>query len=149
MSALRHPMVIRLAGIGIGVVFLAAAAAKLWDPAALAQDIRHFRLIPSALTPLLAIVLPWIELLAALSLLARVRPRSGAWVALGALLVFTVAVAAAMARGLDFECGCFGTLAATRIGVRKLATNLALLAIASIAVLDPRPNPPAPRSEAL
>ena len=150
MSVLRHPVLIRLAGIGIGLVFLAAAIAKLADPGALAQQIRHYRLIPPAATPMLAIVLPGIELIAGLSLVVRVRPRSGAWVACGALLVFTVAVASAMARGLNFECGCFGSLAATRIGARKIAENLVLLLIAGIAALDPRAGeeaePPGPAS---
>jgi hypothetical protein len=42
-----------------------------------------------------------------------------------------------MARGLDFECGCFGTADHTRVGAFKLAQNLAMLAVAAGALRRP------------
>jgi hypothetical protein len=50
----------------------------------------------------------------------------------------TLAVASAVTRGLDFECGCFGTSDASRVGPTKLLENLAMLAVAWIATLRPR-----------
>jgi hypothetical protein len=50
----------------------------------------------------------------------------------GMMAVFTLAVAAAVYRGLDFECGCFGTADASSIGLAKLGQNLALLVVAAI-----------------
>ena len=82
--------------------------------------------------------MPWIELVAGLALVLGIRPRAGAWVAGALLLVFTVGVLAAMARGLSFECGCFGTANATRIGWAKLAENVGMLALAAVGSLKPR-----------
>jgi uncharacterized membrane protein YphA (DoxX/SURF4 family) len=123
----------RLCGLALGLLLVTAALAKIGDTAALAQQVHNYRLMPVWSENLLALAVPWIELLAGLSLVLGVRPRAGAWVATASLLVFTVAVASAMARGLDFECGCFGTADATHVGAVKLVQNLGMLALGLVA----------------
>jgi uncharacterized membrane protein YphA (DoxX/SURF4 family) len=135
VSWLRHPLVVRASGIAIGVVFAWAALAKLGDLRAFADQIHNFRLVPIFAENLLAFSLPWIELMAALALLLNFRPRSGALVVTSLLAVFTVAVVVAMIRGLDFECGCFGTADGSRVGAFKVVQNLGLLALGAIASL--------------
>jgi putative oxidoreductase len=128
------PVLIRPCRIALGLVLLAAALAKIGDPAALATQIRHYHMMPAGPENLLAITLPWIELLAGLALVLRFHARPGAWLAVAMMVVFTFAVAQAMARGLNFECGCFGAGDATRVGVKKLLENLALTAVAMVGV---------------
>ncbi|MGH7730790.1 MAG: MauE/DoxX family redox-associated membrane protein [Candidatus Eiseniibacteriota bacterium] len=134
---LRRPGLVLVAQLVIAVVFLAAALGKIGDPGAFARQIHHFRLLPFGLENLLAITLPWVELLAALALLLRYRPRAGAVVTAGLMGLFVFVVAAAVARGLDIECGCFGTADASRVGTAKLIENVGLLALALIASLKP------------
>ena len=138
MNLMRHPRVVLLAQIGIALVFLVAAMAKIGDGAAFATQIGYYRLLPGGLENLLAITLPWIELVAALALLLRFRPRAGAVITFGLMGLFVFVVAAAFARGIDIECGCFGTSDASRVGVAKLVENLGLMALAGIASLKPR-----------
>jgi len=135
---LTSPGVVRLFRIGVGLVMLAAALAKIGDTAAFATQIHHYRLIPPAADNLLAVTLPWVELLAGLALVLGVRARSGAWLAAAMMIVFTLAVSQAVARGLDIECGCFGTADAGRVGATKLLENLALTGAAVIASLRAR-----------
>jgi len=123
-----------LAQVALGALFLAAALGKIADISDFATQISHYRLAPVWSVNLFAIVLPWIELLAGLSLVLRIRPRAGAVIVLVMMIVFTVAVAAAWARGLDFRCGCFGKAGADTIGMRKFAENLVLTALAVFAV---------------
>ena len=137
MSLVRHPRVILLAQLAIAVVFLAAALGKISDPAAFARQIHHFRLTPAGLENTVAVTLPWIELLAALSLLLRYQPRAGGIVTAGLMVLFVGVVAAALVRGLDIECGCFGTSDASRVGAAKLIENIGLLALATIASMKP------------
>jgi len=137
MRVLRHPGLVMVAQLGIGVVFLAAALGKIGDAGAFARQIHHFRLLPLGLENTLAITLPWIELVAALSLLLRFRPRAGAVITAGLMGLFVFVVAAAVARGLDIECGCFGTSDASRVGTAKLIENVGLLALALLASLRP------------
>lgn len=135
-----HPAVVRCAQVALGILLAWAALAKLGDIPALARDIHGFRLLHPAGDNLVAIVLPWIELTAAASLVLGIRPRAGAFAALGLLLLFTTAVALAVIRGLDIECGCFGTVGAIRTGGAKLAENLGMLALAAIGAMKPVPR---------
>lgn len=123
-----------LAQFAIGVLFVGAALAKLGDLNDFANQVNHYRLAPVGAVNAIAMVTPWIELLAGLSLVLRVKPRAGAAVALVMMLVFTVAVAAAWARGLDFRCGCFGKAGAQSIGAQKFLENVALSLVALAAV---------------
>lgn len=150
MSHLRrwlgHPWIVLACQLVVALVFLAAAIAKIGDAGSFAKQIHYFRLVPAGGESLLAMTLPWIELLAALAILLRVQPRAGSVVIAGWMVVFVVAVGAALARGLDIECGCFGTADASRVGAAKLLENLGLLALALIGCL--RPNGVAERAEA-
>jgi putative oxidoreductase len=137
MRLLRHPGLVMAAQLGIAVVFLAAALGKIGDTGTFARQIHHFRLLPFGLENTLAITLPWIELVAALALLLRFRPRAGAVITAGLMGLFVFVVASAVARGLDIECGCFGTSDAGRVGTAKLIENVGLLALALVASLKP------------
>jgi uncharacterized membrane protein YphA (DoxX/SURF4 family) len=123
--------------VAVAAVLLAAALAKIGDAGTFARQIGRFRLVPLGFENLLAITLPWIELVAALAILFRVQPRAGAALGVGLLGVFWIAVAAALARRLDIECGCFGTADATRVGVQKLVENTGFLAVAVVGCLRP------------
>jgi uncharacterized membrane protein YphA (DoxX/SURF4 family) len=138
MGWLDHPRVVRACQIALGVLFAGAALAKLGDLGAFATQVHNYRIVPVATENLLALTLPWIELIAALALILNVRARAGAAVITAMLAVFTVGVVVAMSRGLNFECGCFGTFDATRVGMGKVAQNLGMLAMGGIAVRRPR-----------
>ena len=145
MNALRtmllHPTARRAAQIVAGLIFLAAALPKLADLSGFAASVHNFHLeavIPMAATNLLAMTIPWVELIAGLALLSGVRPRAGAFVYTVLLAIFTVGVLQAMARGLSFDCGCFGRTGSATIGAKKLAENLAMLAVGVIGSVERR-----------
>jgi uncharacterized membrane protein YphA (DoxX/SURF4 family) len=118
--------------IATGALMLAAALSKIGESAEFVRQIHHLRFAPFGLENLIAITVPWVELVAALAILSGVEPRGGTVLAAGFLALFVVVVIAAMARRLDVECGCFGTADATRVGATKLIENLTALAVASI-----------------
>jgi len=145
MSALPaflfHPTTRRAAQIAAGLIFLASALAKVADLPAFAGSIHNFRLepiIPMVATNLLAMTIPWIELVAGLALVGGVRPRAGAIVYTVLLSVFTIGVIAAMVRGLSFDCGCFGKAGAGPVGAKKLAENLVMIALGVVASVERR-----------
>lgn len=122
----------RGAQVVLGLLFAWAALAKIGDVQSLAREVHNFRLAPIWSENLVAMTIPWIELVAGAALVLGVRPRAGAWVAGALLLVFTIGVGTAMARGLNFTCGCFGTASGTRIGWAKLGENLVMLGLAAL-----------------
>jgi uncharacterized membrane protein YphA (DoxX/SURF4 family) len=132
---ISSPLLIRVCRIGIGLVMLAAALGKIGDPGAFSTQIHHYRLVPVGAENLLSVLLPWVELLAGLSLVLGPHARSGAWLSAAMMAVFTLAVSTAVARGLDIECGCFGTADASHVGGMKLAENLLLTGAALVASL--------------
>jgi uncharacterized membrane protein YphA (DoxX/SURF4 family) len=138
MSGPAATLLRRGAQVVLGLLFASAALAKIVDVSSLAREVHNFHLVPLWSEHLLAMTLPWIELVAALALVLGIRARAGAWVAGALLVVFTLAVIAAMARGLNFTCGCFGTASATRIGWGKLAENVGMLVLAALGSLPRR-----------
>ena len=122
----------------IGLVFVLAALGKIGDLPWFGQQLHNYHLAPLWAENAIAITTPWIELLAGLALVLNVRARAGAVITFAAMIVFTLAVAAAWARGLDFNCGCFGKLGAATIGARKFAENVGLTLVAALALREPR-----------
>jgi hypothetical protein len=138
---LLHPTTRRGAQIVAGLIVLAASLPKIADLAGFAGSVHNFHLeplVPIGATNVLALTIPWIELVAGLALVAGVRPRAGAFVYTALLALFTIGVVAALARGLSFECGCFGKAGSGTIGLKKLAENLVLLALGVVAAVERR-----------
>ncbi len=135
MKGLGHPLVVRGSQIVIGVLFAWAALAKLGDLHGFADQVHNFRMVPIVAENIVALSLPWIELVAALALILNIRARSGAVVVTGLVAVFTVAIIVALMRGLDIECGCFGTADASRVGLVKITQNIGMLVLGWIGCL--------------
>jgi uncharacterized membrane protein YphA (DoxX/SURF4 family) len=93
----------------LGVLFVGACLHKIAEPASFALDIATYDILPLAAINLLAVCLPWIELIAGVLLIAGWRIRGASVVIAGMMLVFLVALCIALARGLDMSCGCFAS----------------------------------------
>lgn len=112
----------------LGFIFVYAAMEKITQPAEFAKAIANYHFLPQLSVNLFALVLPWMELLAGLALIAGVHVRGSALLLAVLLTAFTCAVALALARGLDISCGCFGTTSASKVGWTHLLENIAMLA---------------------
>jgi uncharacterized membrane protein YphA (DoxX/SURF4 family) len=131
----------------IGGVFVASAVIKIWnvhvshahgiqfshvpDLAQFAQAVLNYHVPPRSLNNLVAITLPWIELLAGGLLMIGIWKRASAGVITAMMVMFLAAITWAMAHGYNINCGCFGTIDARRVGVTALAEDFALLAMAA------------------
>ena len=92
----------------LGLLFIWAAVSKLANPTEFLGSILAYDLpLPGVLPKLAAVVLPWLELLCGLSLLANFWPESSLGVMFVLFLIFIAATGQAWARGLDISCGCF------------------------------------------
>lgn len=129
----------------LAAVFLAASLPKIAQPHEFALAVYRYQMLPYGLVNIMAVLLPWLELVAAVALLVP-RLSDGASLILGALLlVFTTAIAINLFRGIDMACGCFTVDAgAESIGWWNVARNLALLGATWLAArrLSSGPLPP-------
>ena len=137
-SFLAQPAVVRTAQIVLGILLLWSSLTKIGNIEAFIQAVQNFDLVPVAASNFVAMTLPWVELLGALSLIGGVKARGGAFLSFFLLIIFTLGVAIAMARGLDFECGCFGTDDGTRAGWGKLLQNSGFILLAWVSSLAPK-----------
>lgn len=96
-----------LARISLGLVFVYAALVKVADPVAFAGSVAAYRLLPYFGNYVVAASLPFVELACGLLLATGYRARPAALVIAAMNVVFMVALASAIARGLDIDCGCF------------------------------------------
>lgn len=93
----------------VGGVFIWAAVTKISDPLSFAQDVKNYQLVGQSLSFLTAILLPWVELIAGIFLIIGIFPRSSALIISALLIIFILLVTVTIIRGLEVECGCFGT----------------------------------------
>jgi uncharacterized membrane protein YphA (DoxX/SURF4 family) len=130
----------------LGGVFLASAVAKIWnvqvshahgiqfshvpDLTTFAQDVANYHVPPRSLTNLVAITLPWVELLAGGMLVCGIWKRASAIVITALMIVFLAAIGWALVHGYDIRCGCFGTVDARKVGVLALVQDAVLLTMA-------------------
>jgi putative oxidoreductase len=123
--------------LGLAGLYLFAALPKIVDPWSFARAIMNFRLLPTTVIPSLAVWLPIFEAVAAVAVLTGLLYRGGVLALSGMSAVFAAGIASAMLRGLDIDCGCFGSAAHSRASLGHLALNLASL-LAGITLLAAR-----------
>jgi uncharacterized membrane protein YphA (DoxX/SURF4 family) len=125
----------------VGGVFVSAALFKIADPANFALAIANYRLAPHALNNLIAVLLPWIEVLSGMLVLTGIWLRAAALVIASLTAIFTLAIVSALMRGLNIECGCFGTVGGRHIGLFSLLLDTTLFSLATLLAIFPNDCP--------
>lgn len=104
---LANPWCFRIVRLAMAALFIVASIAKIVHPAAFANTLNHYQLLPATLIPWMALIQPWLELVVGVLLIA------GLWLpgAVGLLnlllFMFTGAILINTLRGLNIDCGCF------------------------------------------
>ena len=112
----------------IGGIFIYASYYKIVDPGDFAKSIWFYHLVPGDLINLLALILPWVELLCGIGLIIGAF-YEGAVVLVNVMTVmFIFALSTTIVRGIDIDCGCFkAAQAATESAWKALVFDLVLL----------------------
>ena len=93
----------------LGLTFIYASYHKILVPADFAKIVYGYDLFPNGAINLIAIVLPFIELIAGLALILGIYPPSAALIINGMLVAFIIVLSINLIRGHEFNCGCFST----------------------------------------
>jgi uncharacterized membrane protein YphA (DoxX/SURF4 family) len=123
----------------LGAVFIYAGVQKIFSPADFSQSIQNYMILPPLLINLVAILLPWLEIYCGVFLIAGIFSCASAILISVMNLTFTIALCSALIRGLDINCGCFGS--DTPVDWLKIFENLILLAM-SLHLVYRAPVPP-------
>ena len=121
-------MLVRLA---VGITFICASYYKVVDPGAFAKSIWFYHLVPGSLINIIAIVLPWVEMICGLGIIFGFSYRGSVVVANVMMLVFILALGSAIVRGISLDCGCFKAAASsTNSAWKTLWFDLVLMLLA-------------------
>jgi len=104
-------VLVALARVCIGGVFVYAGAMKFCDLSSFEKLISRYDLLPGFATGIAAVAFPVAECVAGLMLVFSRWVRASAMAISAMLVVFIVALSQAAVRGLDVSCGCFGGVA--------------------------------------
>lgn len=91
----------------LGTVFVVSSWSKLRYPRIFAEALLAYQVLPDNLVTVVAVVLPWLELLAGLAVLLGYRSRGSSLILGGLSLLFAIVLSSAVWKGLDISCGCF------------------------------------------
>jgi hypothetical protein len=125
------PILQLTAALTLALVFGGGAVSKMSAWAELEGVVQNFRIVPAAVAPLIARVLPPVELVLALLVLVPASRALAGW-GMGALLVlFAVSIAVNLVRGrVDIDCGCFRSALRQNLSWWLVARNAVLVALA-------------------
>jgi uncharacterized membrane protein YphA (DoxX/SURF4 family) len=114
----------------IAAIFIFAGIAKILNPENFARDIDNYRMLPYLLVTIMAIILPWLEILCGIFLIIGKWEKGAAFMLLILTMMFIVAMSSAIFRGLDITCGCFAmTAEGTKVGMTRLIQDSILFGI--------------------
>ncbi len=97
-----------LARLVVGGVWVWAGLLKLPDPAASVESVRAYELLPGSLVEPVGYLLPPLEVVVGVALLAGLLTRGAAVISAVLLVAFIIGISHAWASGLTIDCGCFG-----------------------------------------
>ena len=136
-----HDLVGLLARLVLGSVVLVAGALKVGHPETSARSVRAYQLLPFDVAGYVGYALPVLEIAVGILLVLGLFTRANAIIGGLLMAAFTVGIAAAWARGLSIDCGCFGhggTIAASQTQYpQEIARDVGLLACAALLAVRP------------
>ncbi len=117
----------------IGGIFFYAGLEKILAPFDFSMAIYNYKLFPDPLIGFMAATIPWIEIIAGLFLLFGFNTKGAAALISFLLLIFISLIIISAIRGLDIDCGCFGSLE-RKVGLLAILEDTTLFLI-SMSVL--------------
>ncbi|MGB6382582.1 MAG: MauE/DoxX family redox-associated membrane protein, partial [Syntrophobacteria bacterium] len=119
-SWLTHPITALVLRMVLGCVFIYASLDKIRHPDLFAEAVYNYQLLPEVAVNLVAICLPWLELLSGSLLVLGLWVQGSILILSGLMVVFIGALGITLARGLDVHCGCFITQSTDPITILTL-----------------------------
>ena len=113
----------------VAAVLLISGISKILDPMPLIETLKAFIKLPEDITILIATILPVLEIGLALLLMLEIKPKP---VLYGTLILFTLFLAFSVygtIKGMNNDCGCFGSLVKSQIGWGMIGRNAILFVL--------------------
>ena len=135
LKSMNLPFIFRMI---LGVVLIYASYDKILNPTGFSDNIHNFHITPAAVENLVALIIPWLELIVGVFLIFGVFLEGSTSITIGLLTLFIFILSQAVFRGIDVHCGCFKTEADAGVTdlrfelIKRIAEDFVLLGIAVI-----------------
>lgn len=133
---LNNPILLLIFRLVVGFIFLSFGASKIGIADQFAADIAKYAIMPEFSLNLVAIIVPWLEIVVGILLILGIRLKASAIFSIVLLLTFIAFVGFAMMMGFDINCGCSSTNP-QKVGIPKLLENSGLLILSAIIFFFP------------
>lgn len=130
------PTITKLLRFGLGIMFLTSSVPKIRQPYDFLSSVYNYELVGPKLGVLVAMVLPWAELLVGICLIGGIFVSGALLVSIAMGAIFSFAVASALQRELNISCGCFSASSTEQISYVTLIRALVIMLISAIAYLS-------------
>mgnify|MGYP001213712753 FL=1 len=125
MNSLDRYLIV-ITRIILGAVFLWASFGKIMEPGDFARSISNYHIVPFGIENIIALILPWLELLIGMGLILGIMVDGSVQISAILLIMFILMIGQAMLRGFNIECGC-GLKEGEMIGLNKILENIVFL----------------------
>ena len=137
IRSLNLPIIFRII---LGIVFIYASYHKILDPTVFSKNIHNFHTTDNFIwvENLVALILPWLELIVGVFLLFGVFLEGSTSITIALYIFFILILSQAVFRGIDVHCGCFKTEADAGVTdlrmelIKHIVENFVLLSMAFI-----------------
>lgn len=123
--------VLHVLRIALGLFFLVVGIIKLRDLDAFTEDIFNYQILFPPYDGYAAYLVAWLEVIAGIAVIIGWQGAKGGLLLIGGMLLsFIIALSIAAAKGLNINCGCFGSSDEPTNFPLHIGMNVALLALA-------------------
>ena len=137
IRSLNLPLIFRII---LGIIFIYASYDKILDPAAFSKNIHNFHTTDNLIgvENLVALILPWLELIVGVFLIFGVFLEGSTSITIGLYIFFILILSQAVFRGIDVHCGCFKTEADAGVTdlrmelIKRIGKDFVLLCMAFV-----------------
>ena len=125
--------------VACGLLLLFASFDKVLDPAQFAKMIKTcYDILPAALVPLAAVVIPWLELFTGACLILGFRWRGAALVFCFLMALYSLTIVWDLFNGVDCNCGCFKMDSQEKMTWWTVLRDTGFLAVGSLVLTSDR-----------
>ena len=125
MNSLDRYLIV-ITRIILGATFLWASFGKILEPGDFARSISNYHIVPFGIENIIALILPWLELLIGMGLILGIMVDGSVQISAILLIMFILMIGQAMLRGFNIECGC-GLKEGEMIGLNKILENIVFI----------------------
>jgi uncharacterized membrane protein YphA (DoxX/SURF4 family) len=131
-------IVVALVRLACGGLFIYSSLDKLDNAALFSKFVENYHVLPMALVPLAAVVIPWLEFFTGLCLVAGFRWRGAALIFFILVTVYVLALSWNLLNGVEMNCGCFSMESQEKLSIWTVLRDVIFLAMGFLVLTSSR-----------